>query len=157
MRPKTAGNIPAREKTAPRWSDMQIDEIIARVDSLEPNQYDKETKLSWISQLDGKIFAEIILTHEDAPERVIAHSREDMGVPVYLPYESGSEEPIAGPPYGEDMYCYYLEAMIALHNMETSKYNQQMVAFNNAYTEFANWYNRTRRPCAVKGGNRFKF
>ena len=43
---------------------MQIDEIIARVDSLEPNQYEKETKLSWISQLDGKIFAEIILTHD---------------------------------------------------------------------------------------------
>lgn len=124
---------------------MQIDEIIARVDSLEPNQYDKETKLSWISQLDGKIFAEIILTHDDT------------GRMMYLPYESGEEEPIAGPPYGEDMYCYYLEAMIALHNMETSKYNQQMLAYNNAYTEFANWYNRTHRPCTAKGGNRFRF
>ena len=124
---------------------MQIDEIIARVDSLEPNQYDKETKLSWISQLDGKIFAEIILTHDDT------------GRTMYLPYESGDEEPIAGPPYGEDMYCYYLEAMIAQHNMETSKYNQKMLAYNNAYTEFANWYNRTHRPCTAKGGNRFKF
>ena len=124
---------------------MQIDEIIARVDSLEPNQYDKETKLSWISQLDGKIFAEIILTHDD------------IGRMMYLPYESGDEEPIAGPPYGEDMYCYYLEAMIALHNMETSKYNQKMLAYNNAYTEFANWYNRMHRPCTAKGGNRFKF
>ena len=55
------------------------------------------------------------------------------------------------------MYCYYLEAMIALHNMETSKYNQQMLAYNNAYTEFSNWYNRTHRPCPAKGGNRFKF
>ena len=124
---------------------MQIDEIIARVDSLEPNQYDKETKLSWISQLDGKIFAEIILTHDDT------------GRMMYLPYESGDEEPIAGPPYGEDMYCYYLEAMIAQHNMETSKYNQKMLAYNNAYTEFSNWYNRTHRPCTAKGGNRFKF
>lgn len=124
---------------------MQIDEIIARVDSLEPNQYDKETKLSWISQLDGKIFSEIILTHDDT------------GRMMYLPYESGDEEPIAGPPYGEDMYCYYLEAMIAQHNMETSKYNQKMLAYNNAYAEFANWYNRTHRPCTAKGGNRFKF
>ena len=124
---------------------MQIDEIISRVDSLEPNQYDKETKLSWISQLDGKIFAEIILTHDDT------------GRMMYLPYESGDEEPIAGPPYGEDMYCYYLEAMIAQHNMETSKYNQKMLAYNNAYSEFANWYNRTHRPCPAKGGNRFKF
>lgn len=124
---------------------MQIDEIIARVDSLEPNQYDKETKLSWISQLDGKIFAEIILTHDYT------------GRMMYLPYESGDEEPIAGPPYGEDMYCYYLEAMIAQHNMETSKYNQKMLAYNNAYTEFSNWYNRTHRPCTAKGGNRFKF
>lgn len=124
---------------------MQIDEIIARVDSLEPNQYDKETKLSWISQLDGKIFAEIILAHDDT------------GRMMYPSYESGYEEPIAGPPYGDDMYCYYLEAMIALHNMETSKYNQKMLAYNNAYTEFANWYNRTHRPCPAKGGNRFKF
>ena len=124
---------------------MQIDEIISRVDSLEPNQYEKETKLSWISQLDGKIFAEIILTHDDT------------GRMMYLPYESGDEEPIAGPPYGEDMYCYYLEAMIAQHNMETSKYNQKMLAYNNAYTEFSNWYNRTHRPCTAKGGNRFKF
>ena len=56
---------------------MQIDEIIARVDSLEPNQYDKETKLSWISQLDGKIFAEIILTHDGAPARLLEHSKKD--------------------------------------------------------------------------------
>lgn len=138
---------------------MQIDEIIARVDSLEPNQYDKETKLSWLSQLDGKIFAEIILTHEDISARVLDHCciDDDSGLFFYFPYESGDEEPIAGPPYGEDMYCYYLEAMIALHNMETSKYNQQMLAYNNAYTEFANWYNRTHRPCTVNGGNRFKF
>lgn len=138
---------------------MQIDEIIARVDSLEPNQYDKETKLSWISQLDGKIFAEIILTHDGAPARLLEHSNkdDDTGQLIYMPYESGNEEPIAGPPYGEDMYCYYLEAMIALHNMETSKYNQQMLAYNNAYTEFSNWYNRTHRPCAARGGNRFKF
>ena len=82
---------------------------------------------------------------------------EDTGMPAYKPYEDGGEQPIAGPPYGEDMYCYYLMAMIAMHNMETAKYNQHMIAYNNAYQEFANWYNRTHRPCAAIGGNRFKF
>jgi len=138
---------------------MQIDEIIAKVDSLEPNQYDQEAKISWLSQLDGKIFAEIILTHDRIPTRLLGHSFRDpdSGMIVYKPYESGNEQLIAGPPYGEDMYCYYLEAMIALNNMEAAKYNQKMLMYNNAYQEYANWYNRTHRPHRHCGGNRFRF
>jgi hypothetical protein len=138
---------------------MQIDEIIARVDRLEPNQYDKETKLSWLSQLDGKIFAEVILTHENPSQRLLDHcnANEETGEFIYKPYTDGNEEPIAGAPYGEDMYVYYIMAMIAYHNMESSKYNQAMTAYNNAYTEFSNWYNRTRKPKALPGGNRFRF
>lgn len=138
---------------------MQIDEIIAQVDSLEPNQYEHVTKVSWLSQLDGKIFSEVILTHDCVPERLAARTLldPDSGAPVYPPYESGSQELIAGAPYGQDMYCYYLGAMIALNNREIAKYSQQMLMFNNAYQEYVNWYNRSRRPRRPGSGNRFRF
>lgn len=136
---------------------MRADEIIARVDALEPNQYDVPTKLAWLSDLDGKLFAEVILTHEDIPAGLLRRAITDgaTGQPVLPPYTAGSEETIAGPPYGMDLYSYYLMAMIALQNAEASKYNARMISYNAAYQDWANWYNRTHMP--LRAGKRFLF
>ena len=45
---------------------MKAIDIIERVDLLEPNDYSPEQKLHWLSSLDGKIFREVIKTHEGA-------------------------------------------------------------------------------------------
>lgn len=40
-----------------------IKAIIDYVDSVKPNQYTKEQKIEWLSEIDYQIFNEIILTH----------------------------------------------------------------------------------------------
>ena len=122
---------------------MKAMEIIERVDLMEPNDYSPEQKLHWLSTLDGKLVQEVILTHEDA---------EDAAPPVY---ETGDEELVIGAPYGEDIYYYYLQAMIAAENSETQRYNKRMTLFNSACQGWVNWYNRTHRPRGA--GTRFKF
>ena len=122
---------------------MKAMEVIERVDLLEPNDYSPEQKLHWLSGLDGKVFRELIETHEDAPTDTL---------PAYV---SGDEELLIGAPYGEDLYYYYLQAMIAAENSETQRYNKRMTLFNSAYTAFAAWYTRTHRP--RRSGDHFRF
>ena len=113
---------------------MKALDTIERVDLLEPNDYSPEQKLHWLSTLDGKIFREILETHEGA---------ETDTLPAYV---GGGEELIIGAPYGEDVYYYYLQAMIAAENSETQRYNKRMTLFNAAYQAWTDYYSRTHRP-----------
>ena len=122
---------------------MKAMDIIERLDLLEPNDYSPEQKLHWLSTLDGKIFREVIQTHEGAQIETPAQ------------YETGAETLIVDDPYGEDIYYYYLQAMIAAENSETQRYNKRMTMFNSAYTGWADFYARTHRP--LRAGTHFVF
>ena len=122
---------------------MKAIDMIERVDLLEPNDYSPEQKLHWLSTLDGKILREVIETHGGA-------AAEEL--PEYC---NGDEELIVGAPYGEDLYYYYLQAMIAAENSETQRYNKRMTMFNAAYQEWTDFYNRTHKP--KRAGAHFLF
>ena len=122
---------------------MKAIDMIERVDLLEPNDYSPEQKLHWLQSLDGRIFRELVETHEQA---------ETETLPAYV---SGDEELLVGEPYGEDLYYYYLQAMIAAENSETQRYNRRMTMFNSAYTGWADFYARTHRP--LRAGTHFVF
>lgn len=122
---------------------MKAIDLIERVDLLEPNDYSPEQKLHWLSSLDGRAYREVVKTHEGAL------------LPFPGTYTSGEEELLLAPPYGEDAYVYYLQAMIAAENGENQRYNRRMALFNSAYQAWVNWYNRTHRP--VSGAGRFRF
>lgn len=115
---------------------MTIQEVIANVDELMPNQYSTEQKIRWLSVLDGKIWHEVILTH--------------MGPTMaYYPFDgygSDDQELIVPHPYGDDVYGTYLRAKIAAENNEINKYDQFMTQFNASYAEWTGWYNRTHMP-----------
>ena len=122
---------------------MRAMDIIERVDLLEPNQYSPEQKLHWLSTLDGRVFREIM-------------AARDRSAACPEPYQSGQEELLIGFPYGEDIYYYYLQAMIAAENSETQRYNKRMTMFNSALTDFENWYIRSHEPMS-RDGARFRF
>lgn len=48
-------------------------------------------------------------------------------------------------PY-DDLYIKYLMAQVDYHNAELARYNNSMVMYNIALSDFANWYNRSHRP-----------
>ena len=88
-------------------------------------------------------FRELVETHEGA---------EITELPAYV---NGGEELLIGAPYGEDVYYYYLQAMIAAENGETQRYNKRMTMFNAAYQEWTDFYNRTHKP--KRAGAHFLF
>jgi len=123
---------------------MTGNDIIALVDKKEPNSYTADEKLRWLSNLDGKIFNEVITQYEEY----------DPETDEFTPYEDGSEELLVGAPYGEDMYVHYLIARIAGDNAEASRYNQQIAMYNTCYSQWWNRYNATHMPLSKP---RFRF
>ena len=121
---------------------MKIQDIITLVDLKEPNSYTDNEKIKWLSDLDGKIFNEVILTHE----------HEDV---EFTPYTAKTDELLIGAPYGEDIYVHYVIARIAAGNAEVARYNQQIAMYNAAYSQWWNKHNSTITP--LHRGHRFKF
>ena len=122
---------------------MTINEAIARVDALKPNNYDPVEKIKWLSELDGRIKAEVIDTHEGGENFVFRGYNEDTDINTVL---------LVPFPY-DDMYIRYLEMQIDYANGETSKYGNSFVLYNTAYLNFCNYYNRTYMP----KGSKMKF
>lgn len=115
---------------------MTASTIISLVDNLSPNYYTNAQKLGWLATIDGKIYEEVLKTHEDAPEEEFDPSD----------YSSTSVDLIVEAPYAEDLYSYYLLSRIAAANSEITKYDQFATQFNAAYTEWTNWYNKKHMP-----------
>ena len=114
---------------------MTIREAIDRVDGVKPNAFTKFEKINWLSELDGKIFEEIMRTHEDSPTSFFGYTEDTDGL----------TELLAPAPY-DDLYLAWLEAMMDLKNREIVSYNNQMTVFNAKFADFANHWNRTHMP-----------
>jgi hypothetical protein len=116
---------------------MTIKEAIDLTDRLKPNQYGDAEKVSWLSELDGRIWRETILTHERdttaADFKGYAES-VDMDTELLIPW-----------PY-DTIYRWYLEMMIDDANGETAKYNNSAAKYNTYLQEYKNLYNRENAP-----------
>ncbi len=123
---------------------MTANELIALADLKEPNSYTHDEKLSWLSSLDGKIHAEVLLGHEGAED-----------AEPFAPYENGEEELLIPFPYAEGVYTHYLIAMIAAGNAEAARYNQQIAMYNANYSQWWNAYHASHTPLHALG--RFLF
>ena len=121
---------------------MKVIEAIQQVDALKPNNYSQEDKIKWLSTLDGIIKIEIIDTHEGSS--VGAFNGYDM---------SSLETKLIVPAPYDDIYIKWLEAQIDYNNSEIGKYNNSMVMYNSAYSNYERYYNRTHMP----KGHKFKY
>lgn len=135
---------------------MTIIDAINRVDARKPgNQYTIAEKIKWLSDLDGIITRELIMTHggkyfEGRPPGGCPPPPGGDGTlygefPKYNENTDVNTALLADDAYG-DLYIYYLEAQIDRCNRELASYNNDMILFNSAYEEYANYYNRTRPP-----------
>lgn len=124
---------------------MTINEAVELVDRMKPNQYDHETKVKWLSKLDGMIFREIITTHAgNTMESFDGYAGAGPETVLLVPF-----------PYDEDVYNYFLQSQIDKENGEMNKYNQSVTMYNNAFRIFQDWYNRTHLPIPANAA--FKF
>lgn len=119
---------------------MTIDGAIQEINSLKPNIYSDFQKISWLSDLDGQLFRETLLTHEDSPEEFTGYTEST----------DRNTELIVKEPYSR-LYITWLECRIDYYNAEYGKFNNSNAVFNAELTAWRNWYNRTHMPKGEKG------
>ena len=122
---------------------MTIVEALHRIDELKPNSYSQAEKIKWLSSLDGVIKSEIIDTHEDGEGIAFSGYADDAELTTVL---------LVPAPY-DDIYLKWLEAQIDYTNGEYGKYNNSLIAYNDAYDLYQRYYNRTHMP----KGTKFKY
>lgn len=124
---------------------MTITEAITQIDTIKPNAYSPNEKISWLSRLDGMVKRLIIDTHEGG---------ENI---VFDGYDSETDldtELLVSAPF-DDIYLRWMEAQIDYANAEFPKYNNSILMFNAAFEMFSNHYNRNHMP--VTKNKRFVF
>lgn len=124
---------------------MTIAEAISKVDSLKPNTYTYDDKVSWLSTLDTKVKTQVIDAHE---------SDQSYSFNGYDSLTDRDTELLVPAPYDE-MYVYWLSAMIDYYNNEDARYNNAIILFDNSYERYKSYYTRSNMP--MSKGNRFVF
>jgi len=141
---------------------MTVNEAIMQVDALKPNMYPASRKVEWLNQLDGMLYQDVILTHEDGDPGMPCSRVAPCGIvprgwcgmaqrgerPPFVPYDPDgdlSDTLIVPFPY-DTVYRFWLESQIDLANAEMAKYNVSAALYNQALLEYQGWYNRNHRP-----------
>lgn len=106
---------------------MTVQQALGYVDSVKPNAFTQDTKLGWLSEIEGKIALEIHLVEPEMLD--------------YLPYTVAdlTEALQVGVPY-TGVYTWYLQAQIDLANGEYDRAQNTMAMFNNSWSEYLRWY-----------------
>jgi hypothetical protein len=112
---------------------LTVQEAIERANDMRAgNSAPEEMKIRWLSELDGVIYNDVILTHE-------------VEAKGFADYTDVTEVLIAEKPY-DVLYVYWLMAQIDLKASELNKYNNSLALFNGAMRDYKAWFNRTYMP-----------
>lgn len=133
---------------------MTILEALNRIEILKPNGYSHTEQIKWLSTLDGNIKNNIIDTHEVC-QSPSCRCRQVCGEDIaFTPYSETdlTKEMLVPAPYDE-VYIHWIEAKIDYANGEYAKYQNSKTMYNDAFSDFERYYNRTHMP----KGNKLKF
>lgn len=113
---------------------MTLKQAIDRTNLLKPNTFSNDQKTDIITSAEGNI-------------RAIINGIEGTDVPN-VKYKYANDENvslIAGSPY-DDLYLFYLSAMIDFWNQEYAGYQVAMAQYNNLLSEFRKYYKPAKTP-----------
>ena len=114
---------------------MTIRQAMDRADGLRPNTVPEAEKRLWLAQLDGAVRRQIQGKHEQTdPEQTGADQSQ-----------ADDTELLVAEPYA-DVYLYWLMAQVDLALGELTRYNNDMMLYNMALTEYAVDYKQTHVP-----------
>jgi len=108
-------------------------EMILHVDEMRPNAVDQALKFRWLDELEGRIYNEILASHEGFE----SFSPSDSELTVPSPYD--------------EMYIYWLFMKMDYINGETERFNNDALMHNTAWVNYANYINRTHAPKRAAG------
>ena len=143
---------------------MTPEKAIQLADEMKPNMMSQEVKYQFLNEIEGKVFHEIIMTHvhdedaecphydppvpDEAAEEEQGNASEELTEEETEEEEPAEEEPaemLAPAPY-DMLYVYWLMCQIDHLNQEMDKYNNDRGLFENAWGNFADYWNRTKMP-----------
>lgn len=117
---------------------MTLANAIGRFNAEHRNNTPPVLKITWICELDHQIHKEIIQTHETNgiyPQTFDGYDENTSDETVLLVPD----------PYSE-LYIRYLAMKNDLFLNDISSYNNDTALFGSAYSDFANYFNRTFKP-----------
>jgi hypothetical protein len=122
--------MPRRRPGARGGKAMTIREAIDNADELKPNAFSDAAKMRWLSELDGRIAANVFL----------------LGVPdIRYSYADPSTALLVDAPH-DGMYVQYLCAMADMSNGDYDQYQNTYAAYNALYNDFVVWFIDKYRP-----------
>ncbi|HNW87266.1 MAG TPA: hypothetical protein PLP25_02960 [Candidatus Limiplasma sp.] len=105
---------------------MIIRELLTRFQAAKPNAYSQETLVSWISDLDGQISQSVHQGRAGMPTLSKAYSVDtDLNTVLLVPF-----------PF-EQIYLFWLSAMVDNQNEEYDRYANEMQLFNSYKNSYA--------------------
>lgn len=117
---------------------MKLADLIAFVDDVRPNGYDKTIKTKWINEIEFKVIDEVLNRAEGIHMRFTPYE-----------YDRDAERELLIPEQFTDAYEHYLYAKIDNAQNEIDRYNNDMTMFQSAWNAYAGWYRRHHMPKAV--------
>ena len=120
---------------------MNIQSAIDRADEMKPNMMSREMKIHFLEEIDQLIHDEIVMKHE--------HTEEQEARPRYDAETDPGTELLVPDPYSE-LYVYWLMSKVDLQNLEMDKYNNDRALFENAWGNFADYWNREVMPLSAR-------
>ena len=146
---------------------MNIQTVLDTVDRMMPNFMDRQLKLRFLTEIDQKIYNEIILKHERGKRKKPYYEDEhtiDLYAPLRGDWEDDQEE--EKPPYydmdtdpgtellapdaNHMLYVYWIMRRIDEQNLEFDKMNAHQMLFENEYGTFDDWYTRNHMPLTAR-------
>ena len=122
---------------------MTLSDAIENFDREHPNSCPFYLKLQWISQLDHKIYAEILM-----PRGYGEFKGYDL--------ETSQNTSLAAPDAYGEIYSYYIKMNMDLRNGEIDRFNNTAVLFNRTYKELFDFINRktaVKEQARIKAGD----
>ncbi len=114
---------------------MTLAELIAYVDQIRPNAYDKDVETGWINEIEHKVYEQVVSRAVDSGD-------------FYGPYnyDRDAERTLIVEDAHKAVYVTYLLAQMDYANMELDRYNADAAMHQAAWDEYAAEYRRNHMP-----------
>ena len=114
---------------------MTLAELIAYVDQIRPNAFDKDVETGWVNEIERKVYDQVVSRAVDADD-------------FYGPYtyDEDAERTLLVDDAHKGVYVYYLLAQMDYTNMEIDRYDADVSMYQAAWDDFAAEYRRNHLP-----------
>lgn len=115
---------------------MTLAELIAYVDNIRPNAFDKDVMTGWVNTIERQVYDQIL-------SRAADYTGDTYGP---YQYDLDAERELLVEDAHKDVYVTYILAQMDYANMELDRFNADSAMHQAAWQEYAAEYRRNHVP-----------